>query len=180
MRLLGQGELALLIDGGGLDTINALAHALGLVSMQVLRSEATPGAQERTVIEYAARMPLVWVANSFSEEARTWARERGPMTLLVQSAGAVPEPERHRIERFVASLGAPGGVAPPALAHGEAGVGVPAVGRPRASATTTRWSWSSTRAVVVSRPALPAAPAVPPSRPPSAREWTGARCAPRW
>ena len=103
--ILSQGEIALLIDDGGLDTINAVTHALGLVSMPVLRSEATVEAQEQTVIEHAARMPLVWVADAFSEVVRAWARDRGPMTLLVQSNGPLPEIERHRIERFVASLG---------------------------------------------------------------------------
>lgn len=103
--ILGQGEIALLIDDGGLDTINAVAHALGLVSVPVLRSEATAEAQEQTVIEHAARLPLVWVADAFSEAVQAWARARGPMTLLVQSSGALPETERQRIERFVASLG---------------------------------------------------------------------------
>ena len=103
--ILRQGEIALLIDDGALDAINAVAHALGLVSMPVLRSETTAQAQEQTVIEHAARMPLVWVADDFSGPVRAWARDRGPMTLLVQSSGALPETERHRIERFVASLG---------------------------------------------------------------------------
>jgi hypothetical protein len=103
--ILSQGEIALLIDDGGLDTINAVAHALGLVSVPVLRSEATAEAQEQTVIEHAATLPLVWVADAFSEAVKTWAHARGPMTLLVQSSGALPETERQRIERFVASLG---------------------------------------------------------------------------
>lgn len=103
--MLRQGEIALLPDEGGPDAINAAAHALGLTSMPVLRSEATAEAQEQTVIEYAAGWPLVWVADTFSDAARAWAHERGPMTLLVRSSGALPEVERHRIERFVASLG---------------------------------------------------------------------------
>jgi len=103
--ILGQGEIALLVDDGGLDTINAVAHELRLVSMPVLRSEVTAAAQEQTVIEHAARLPLVWVADAFSEAVRAWARERRPMTLLVQSSGALSEPERRLIERFVASLG---------------------------------------------------------------------------
>lgn len=67
--ILWQGEIALLIDDGGLDTINAVAHELGLVSMRVLRSEATAQAQEQTVIEHAARLPPVWVADAFSDAA---------------------------------------------------------------------------------------------------------------
>jgi hypothetical protein len=103
--ILWQGEITLVVDDGGLDTINAVAHALGRVSMPVLRSEATAEEQEQTVIEHAAGLPLVWVADAFSEPARAWAHDRGPMTLLIQSGGALPESERHRIERFVASLG---------------------------------------------------------------------------
>jgi hypothetical protein len=103
--ILEQGEIALLIDDGQLDAINAVAHALGLVSVPVLRSEATAQVQEQTVIEHAARMPLVWIADGFGEPARDWARDRGLRTLWVQSSGALPETERHRIERFVASLG---------------------------------------------------------------------------
>ena len=103
--ILSQGEIALLVDGGGLDTINALARSLGLVSVPLLRSEATAQEQEQTVIEHAARLPLVWVADAFSATAQAWARDRGPMTLLVECSGALPETERHRIERFVASLG---------------------------------------------------------------------------
>ena len=104
-RILSQGEIALLADDGGLDTINAVAHELGLVSMPLLRSEATAEAREQTVIEHAGRFPLVWVADAFSETVRAWAHDRGPMTLLVQTSGALPEAERRRIERFVASLG---------------------------------------------------------------------------
>jgi hypothetical protein len=103
--ILSQGEIALLVDDGGLDTINAVTHELGLVSMPVLRTEATAQAQERTVIEHAARLPLVWVADAFGDAVRTWARDRGPMTLLVGSSGALDETERRRIERFVSSLG---------------------------------------------------------------------------
>jgi hypothetical protein len=103
--ILSQGEIALVIDDGGLETINALARALELVSMPVLRSEATAELQEHTVMRHAARMPLVWVADTFGEEVRGWARDRGPMTLLVENSGALPEAERQRIERFVASLG---------------------------------------------------------------------------
>ena len=103
--ILSQGEIALLVDDGQLDAINAVAHALGLISIPVLRRETTAEAQEQTVIEHAARMPLVWVADAFGEAVRAWARDRGPMTLLVQSGGALPATDRHRIERFVASLG---------------------------------------------------------------------------
>lgn len=103
--MLRDGEVALLVDDGGLDAINALAHELDLVSVRLLRVEDTPEDQERTVIAHAASLPLIWVAGSFSDDARTWARARGPMTLLVEVGGPLPEDERRRIERFVGVLG---------------------------------------------------------------------------
>ncbi|MGH2943155.1 MAG: hypothetical protein ACRDLN_10350 [Solirubrobacteraceae bacterium] len=103
--MLEEGEVALLADGGGLDAITALAHALDLVVVPVLRAERTPEQQEATVIAYAAAKPLVWIAAAFSEEARSWADRRGPMTLLIESGGALSEDERKRVERFVVILG---------------------------------------------------------------------------
>ena len=103
--LLAEGELALLAGAGGLDELTAVAHALDLVSIPLLRTEATAAEQERTVQTYAGSFPLVWIAATFSEAARTWARKRGPMTLLVEADGPLAEDERKRIERFVATLG---------------------------------------------------------------------------
>ena len=57
------------------------------------------------MIAYARALPLVWVATEFSDEVRAWARDRGPMTLLAQSAGPLDDEERRRIDRFVAILG---------------------------------------------------------------------------
>ncbi len=103
--LLEHGELAVLADEGGLKAVTALAHVHGLVTIPVIRTERTPEEQERTVIAYAASRPLVWVGADFSAEAQKWARDRGPMTLLVAAAGPLPEDERRRVERFVAVLG---------------------------------------------------------------------------
>lgn len=103
--LLDVGELALLTDDGGLDAITALAHALDLVTVPLLRSEQTAEQQEETVMTYAGSRPLVWVAASFTDLATAWAHDRGPMTLLVQSAGRLTDEERKRIERFVVILG---------------------------------------------------------------------------
>ena len=61
--------------------------------------------QHKTVMTYADRLPLVWVGENFSEAVTTWARARGPMTLLVDANGPLSEDQRHRIERFVAILG---------------------------------------------------------------------------
>ncbi len=101
---LRDGEVALLVDEGGLPAINAAAHALGLVSVSIVRSESTPVAQEQTVIAFAGAFPLVWVAAQFSDSAQAWAHERGPMTLLVDAPRALPEDERGRIGRFLALL----------------------------------------------------------------------------
>ena len=103
--MLEEGELALLADDGGMDAVTALAHALDLVVVPVLRTEQTPEQQEATVIAYAAAKPLVWIAASFSERATDWARRRGPMTLLIEAGGPLPDAERKRMERFAVILG---------------------------------------------------------------------------
>ncbi len=82
-EMLQDGEVALLVDDGGLPAISAVAHSLDLLTVRVVRSEETVERAEQTVIDHAASLPLVWVAGTFSETARSWARERGPMTLLV-------------------------------------------------------------------------------------------------
>jgi len=103
--LLEEGELAVLADDGGLEAITALAHALDLVTVPVLRAERTLEQQEATVIAYAESKPLVWVAASFSEDASDWARRRGPMTLLIECDGPLSPDERKRVERFAVILG---------------------------------------------------------------------------
>ena len=104
-EMLEQGELALLPDAGGLPSVDEVAHALGLTSVSVLRGEDSPERQQETVIAYADSMPLVWIDGGFSDRVTRWARDRGPMTLLVQCAGALSDEERRRIGRFVAALG---------------------------------------------------------------------------
>jgi hypothetical protein len=103
-EMLRDGEVALLA-GEGLDAVNRVAHDLGQPSISVIRAEADTGAQDRTVIDYAAGLPFIWVAAQFSDPVTRWARDRGPMTLLVESAEPLSDPERRRIDRFVASLG---------------------------------------------------------------------------
>lgn len=103
--MLAEGEIALLRGDGGLDEIDALAHHLDLRAITLLRGEDDARGRARTVIEFAAALPLVWIAPAFEAEARTWAHDRGPMTLLVAAAGPLGESERRRIERFVATLG---------------------------------------------------------------------------
>jgi hypothetical protein len=103
--MLADGEIALLADGGGFAAINDVAHTLGLVSVPLIRGEETVERQQETTMAYADRLPLVWVDGDFDQKATAWARDRGPMTLLVQATGPLAEDERRRIERFVASLG---------------------------------------------------------------------------
>jgi hypothetical protein len=103
--MLGEGELALLPGDGGLAEVAELSHRLDLVSIELLRGEATPAAQEDTVITFAGPLPLVWIAAGFSDRARGWAERRGPMTLLVEAAGSLSADELRRVERFVATLG---------------------------------------------------------------------------
>ncbi len=103
--MLEEGEVALLADAGGLDAITALAHELDMVTVPVLRAETSSEEQEATVMAYAAAKPLVWIAASFGDAARGWAHTRGPMTLLVESAGPLSDDERKRVERFTVILG---------------------------------------------------------------------------
>jgi hypothetical protein len=103
--LLRQGEFALAVDDGGLDAIDAVAHALGLPAVTVLRREPTPAEAEASVRAFAGDLALVWIAPTFGATARTWAHDRAPMTLLVEHTGPLPDDERRRIERFVAILG---------------------------------------------------------------------------
>jgi NADPH-dependent ferric siderophore reductase len=104
-KLLQEGEIALLVDDGGLPAINAAAHSLGLATVPVVRIEDTATAQEQTVIAYAEALPVVWVAPEFSASTRTWAHDRRPMTLLVEAEGPLADDARGRIERFVGWLG---------------------------------------------------------------------------
>jgi hypothetical protein len=104
-EMLGDGEIALLPGGGSFAAINEVAHTLGLISLPLVRREETTERQQATVMAYADRLPLVWVDEDFSETVTAWARDRGPMTLLVQATGPLAEEERRRIERFVAILG---------------------------------------------------------------------------
>jgi hypothetical protein len=104
-EMLHDGEIALLAGDGGLQAINAVAHDLGLASVPVVRGEESAERQEQTVMAYAENLPLVWVGSAFGDGATAWARDRGPMTLLVAAGGPLPEEERRRIERFVGTLG---------------------------------------------------------------------------
>ena len=103
--MLDEGELALLVDGGGLAAISDVAHGLDLVTIPLLRVEEDPEQQEKIVMRYAASKPLVWIAPRFGEDAVAWAHVRGPMTLLVEADGALSDDERKRVERFAVILG---------------------------------------------------------------------------
>jgi hypothetical protein len=102
--MLREGAVALLGDEG-LDAVNTVAHELDQATIALVRIERTPAAQDETVIRYAGALPLVWVAADFSPRVTTWARDRGPMTLLVTAPGPLADEERRRIDRFVAALG---------------------------------------------------------------------------
>jgi hypothetical protein len=103
--MLRDGEIALLADAGGFVAVNELAHELGLITVPLVRGEDTPARQQETVMAYAEGLPLVWVGEQFDDTVTTWARDRGPMTLLVATDGPLADEERRRIDRFVAILG---------------------------------------------------------------------------
>jgi hypothetical protein len=103
-ELLGEGEVALLASEG-LEAVNEVAHELGQPAIALVRTESSRERQDETVIAYAGSLPLVWVAKEFTDNAETWARDRGPMTLLTPASGPLDDDERRRIDRFVAMLG---------------------------------------------------------------------------
>jgi hypothetical protein len=103
--LLSDGELVLSAGPGGLDAVDRVLHALDFWTANVVRTESDAAAQEDTVMALAGGLAMVWIAAGFGERARTWARERGPMTLLVEVDRTLPDDERRRIERFVRLLG---------------------------------------------------------------------------
>jgi len=103
-EMLRDGEIALLGDRGHA-AVNKVAHELGQTSILLVRSEDDAEQQDATVIDYAGSLPVVWVAHAFSEVVGRWAHDRGPMTLLVETDGALSVDERKRIDRFVAILG---------------------------------------------------------------------------
>jgi hypothetical protein len=104
-EMLVDGDVALLPDASGLAGIDAVAHALGVAAVPVMRSEASDAQRDGTVKAHAGALALVWLAPAFSDDVRRWAHDRGPMTLLVDVDGALSDDDRRRIERFVALLG---------------------------------------------------------------------------
>jgi anti-sigma factor RsiW len=104
VEMLRDGAVAVTADADGLPAIAEAARTLGVTAIPVVRGEASPEEQERTVIAHAGSLALVWVAPAFTDEVRAWAQERGPMTLLVAVDGELPADERRRVERFVAIL----------------------------------------------------------------------------
>jgi hypothetical protein len=102
--MLRDGEIALL-PNTGLAAVNEVAHELGQTSILLVRGESDAEHQDATVIDYAGSLPAVWVAPAFSDVVGRWARDRGPMTLLVETDGPLSIDERKRIDRFVSILG---------------------------------------------------------------------------
>jgi len=84
-----------------------IAHTLDSHAVLVVRREPSAEQQDRTVMTYAGTLPLVWLAGGFSDAVRTWARDRAPMTLLVEVAadGGLSDADPGRVERYVARLG---------------------------------------------------------------------------
>jgi hypothetical protein len=102
--MLEEGEVALLASDG-LDLINQVAHDLDQIALTLVRTEADRERQDATVQAYAGTLPLVWVAPEFSDRVRSWAQDRGAMTLLCEASGPLDGEQRRRIDRFLAILG---------------------------------------------------------------------------
>ena len=103
-EMLRDGEVALLA-GQAIADVYAVAQDLDQPVIQVIRGESSAAAQDATVVAYAEKLPLVWVAPDFSESTEAWARDRGPMTLLVSTAQPLSDEQRRTIDRFIATLG---------------------------------------------------------------------------
>jgi hypothetical protein len=101
--MLEEGEIALL-SSDGLDAINQVAHDLDQAAVALIRTEAGRESQDATVMDYAGALPLVWVARDFTDTVRSWARDRGPMTLLSEASGPLDGADRRLIDRFLAIL----------------------------------------------------------------------------
>ncbi len=101
--ILEEGEVALL-GSEGIEAVNAVAHDLGQTAIVLVRAERDASLQDETVIAHAGSLPLIWAAGAFSDHVRDWAHDRGPMTLLSETRGALDDDERRRIDRFVAIL----------------------------------------------------------------------------
>jgi hypothetical protein len=104
-EMLVDGDVALQPDSSGLAGIDAVADALGVAAIPVMRSEPSDAQRDATVQQHAGSLPLVWLAPTFGDEVRKWAHDRGPMTLLVDVGSTLSDDDRRRIERFVALLG---------------------------------------------------------------------------
>ena len=102
--MLEEGEVGLL-PGEGLEAIDRVAHDLHQRAIMLVRTEQNRELQDQTVMAYAEALPLVWVAADFTDGARSWAHDRGPMTLLSEARGPLGDEERRRIDRFLAILG---------------------------------------------------------------------------
>jgi hypothetical protein len=103
-EMLQAGEVAIVPDVDGLASVHAVARALDTTAVAVLRGEEDGATQERTVMAHADALALIWIAPTFSDDARAWAQKRAPMTLLIDADGELPPDERRRVERFVAIL----------------------------------------------------------------------------
>ncbi len=103
-EMLRDGEVAIVPDADGLESVHAVARALDTTAVAVVRGEDDAATAERTVVAHAGTLALVWIAPSFSDDVRAWAQKRAPMTLLIDADGALPPEERRRVERFVAIL----------------------------------------------------------------------------
>lgn len=103
--VIQDGEVALALDDRGFDAASEFGHRFGFAALRVLREETSAEEREATVRQYAGDLALIWIAEGFSDEARTWAKARPPMTLLVESGSELESEQQRRIERFIAIIG---------------------------------------------------------------------------
>ena len=74
LDMLRDGEVALLVDGGGLDAVNAVAHRLDAPTVRVVRSEDSYKAILRSTLEQTASR---WESAQAPSAPRGWWRVLG-------------------------------------------------------------------------------------------------------
>jgi hypothetical protein len=75
------------------------------VTVPLLRTEDEPSQQDATVMSYAHWPAVSPKPPAIQTSGVDRAHRRGPMTLLVETAGPLSDEERRRIDRFVVILG---------------------------------------------------------------------------
>jgi hypothetical protein len=100
--MLGDGKIALLVDGGGFAAIDEVAHTLGLISVPLPATRGNGGASGGHG-DGVRRSPPARVGGRRPQRDGHRLGEQSPPDDV--ATGPLSEDERRRIDRFVAILG---------------------------------------------------------------------------